>query len=87
MLRRRDREVFAMKVIVIRTEAALEDARRERDVLSLGIPGCLSLIDYHEEVTDDDTGVVFVIMPCVPSSGSAPQTRSPCIAQLEQIEQ
>ena len=69
--RRRDRKFFAMKVLVLRTGPALEDARREKRALDLNIPGCLSLEDYHEEVSADGTGVVYFIMPCVPSAGPA----------------
>ena len=54
-----------MKVLVSRTTTALDDARREAGLLGLKVPGCLSLLDFHEEVVDDGTAVVYIVTPCV----------------------
>ncbi len=57
-----------MKVLVANTPAALEDAQDEVSMLERQTPGCLPLIDSCEEVKADGTGVVYIVMPCVPTA-------------------
>ena len=61
----------ALKVVLAKTEAALEQVRSEVSVLRLigerAIRGCIQLADSHEEPSQDGT-LVFMMLKCAPNS-------------------
>ena len=62
-----------MKVVLAKTDAALEQLRVEVSVLrivrDMNIRGCLRLLDCHEEPSEDGT-LVFITMPCALDPGT-----------------